>query len=189
MIFTLHDSLYNCFHYSGYKYSLDVHDRSCFATFCHCYLPHERVTKVLLMRVIGLNGTQEQRRYLSALLLNNGLPSFVLGTSSALLVCCLSVAGIFERGYCVPAGAVGYYATLLLWRRKKLVFLDVACICQTDATLKAEGLISMGAFLKSSKFLVVLWDTTYVSRLWCMPLGYVWCHVLHVPKGPRNLGK
>lgn len=57
------------------------------------------------------------------------------------------------------------------------MFLDIACINQTDEQLKFEGLISIGAFLKKlgycykklkSRTLLVLWDPTLVSRRWCI---------------------
>ncbi|CAK9008320.1 unnamed protein product [Durusdinium trenchii] len=34
--------------------------------------------------------------------------------------------------------------------------------------VQAAGLVSMGAFLKNSEKFLLLWDDTYVSRLWCM---------------------
>ncbi|CAE7747123.1 PRN1 [Symbiodinium pilosum] len=104
-------------------------------------------------------------KYASILLLANGLPAFLVGTLAALVAGGLSAA---RYVWCTPAGTLAYYLTLLLWRRKKKVFLDIACINQEDGGLKAEGLISMGAFLKRSKSFLVLWDSTYVSRLWCM---------------------
>ncbi|CAE7578636.1 unnamed protein product [Symbiodinium sp. CCMP2592] len=91
----------------------------------------------------------------------------------ALLLCRAGMLPLYigqrmARFWCSTAGMVGYYLTLLLWHRKKRAFLDIACIHQTDPVLKAEGLISMGAFLKNSESFLVLWDTTYISRLWCM---------------------
>jgi len=57
---------------------------------------------------------------------------------------------------------------LPLWRSSRSVFLDRACIHQSDAVLRKLGVDSIGAFLKMSKFMVVLWDPTYVTRLWCV---------------------
>ncbi|CAE7889075.1 unnamed protein product, partial [Symbiodinium necroappetens] len=34
--------------------------------------------------------------------------------------------------------------------------------------LKAEGILSLGAILKKSRTLVVVWDPSYLSRLWCV---------------------
>ncbi|CAE7909368.1 hypothetical protein AK812_SmicGene24804 [Symbiodinium microadriaticum] len=108
-------------------------------------------------------------KYASLLFVSNGFPAFVVGTASAFVPFALFAAGIFpwER-LCTLCGAVGYYLTLLLWRQRTKIFLDIACINQTDPQEKAEGLISLGAFLKNSRSLLVLWDTTLVSRLWCI---------------------
>lgn len=46
--------------------------------------------------------------------------------------------------------------------------MDMACIHQGDPDLKSEGVLNIGAFLKNSKKLLVLWDSTYSSRAWCM---------------------
>jgi len=34
--------------------------------------------------------------------------------------------------------------------------------------MKAEGVLNMGAILKHSDSMLVLWDTTFASRLWCL---------------------
>ena len=64
---------------------------------------------------------------------------------------------------------IGYAAGLLVWKRCKLVFLDVACIDQSNHVNKAEGLVSMGAFLKSSKRMLVLWDLSYPKSAGPLP--------------------
>ena len=58
--------------------------------------------------------------------------------------------------------------TLFFWRCRFSIFLDVICIDQKDETRKAKGIISMGAILKSSDSILVLWDSSYSSRLWCV---------------------
>ena len=76
-------------------------------------------------------------KYLSVLFLNNGLPAFVAGTACAVLTFSLYATGLLPwKRLCTPSGVVGYYLTLLLWRRKKRVFLDVACVNQHDPQLK-----------------------------------------------------
>ncbi|CAE7019586.1 unnamed protein product [Symbiodinium sp. CCMP2456] len=108
-------------------------------------------------------------KYFSVVFLNNGFAAFVVGTLSAGLAFSLCVAGLLHSaGACTLCGTGGYYLTLLLWQRWKLVFLDIACIHQTDVQVKLEGLVSIGAFLKKSRTLLVLWDPTLVSRLWCI---------------------
>ncbi|CAE7383334.1 unnamed protein product [Symbiodinium sp. CCMP2456] len=52
--------------------------------------------------------------------------------------------------------------------RREELFLDVLCIHQTDQRLKSEGLLNICAFLKNSDSMLVLWDPTYVERLWCV---------------------
>ncbi|CAE7379296.1 unnamed protein product, partial [Symbiodinium microadriaticum] len=133
--------------------------------------------------------TKKWLKYLNILFLNNSLPASVVGTVCALLAFFLSFTGLLpvwageETGYiwCTPAGIFGYYMALVLWRSQKLAFLDVACIHQTDSSLKAEALVSMGAFLKKSQSLLVLWDVSYVSRLWCV---FEMAAFLH-SKGPK----
>lgn len=116
-------------------------------------------------------------KYINILHRHNSFSAFVVGTLCAFAAWALCVAGILPDGpawvmtsrfWSTPAGLVGYYLTLFMWRRQKKAFLDIACINQTDDLIKAEGLVSMGAFLKRSETLFVLWDVTYVSRLWCL---------------------
>ncbi|CAE7519082.1 fam213a [Symbiodinium natans] len=115
-------------------------------------------------------------KYVNILFLNNGFPAFVVGTLCALVAFSLNLAGILPKesvagpanAWCTTSGVIGYYVTLLLWRSRKLAFLDVACISQTDRELNGLGLLSMGGFLRCSQSLLVLWDETVVTRLWCM---------------------
>ena len=115
--------------------------------------------------------------------MNNGPAAFLLGFLCASAAAVLYMAGILPsvRGFrldedgtsiqcawCAPAGVFGHYAGLLLCAGRKLVFLDVACIDQQDPLRKTEGLVSMGAFLKSSKRMLALVDVSFTSRLWCV---------------------
>lgn len=52
--------------------------------------------------------------------------------------------------------------------RDPRLFLDVACICQVDEELKQQGIRALGAFLKHSKKLTIMWSPPYFSRLWCV---------------------
>ncbi|CAE7949481.1 PRN1 [Symbiodinium sp. KB8] len=99
-------------------------------------------------------------KFTNVLLLNHGLAAFLVGTLSAASAGCLCVLRILPPWnlWGTVTGVLSYYLTLLLWSRRKQVFLDIACICQTDSQLKAEGLLSIGAFLKNSRSLLVLWD-------------------------------
>ncbi|CAE7243946.1 unnamed protein product [Symbiodinium microadriaticum] len=101
-------------------------------------------------------------KYISILFLHNSFPACVVGTLLAFgsfVLCVADVLPTWSRaerqcGWSVLTGAVSYYLTLLLWRRGKLAFFDVACINQVDDQLKTGGLVSMGAILKRSKSLL-----------------------------------
>merc|ERR1712190_307615 len=70
---------------------------------------------------------------------------------------------------CAPLlGSLFFGAGLLLWRSRERIFLDKVCISQADAHLKSAGIMSIGGFLKHSKRLLVLWDSSYNQRLWCI---------------------
>eukprot|EP00929_Paragymnodinium_shiwhaense_P117945 TRINITY_DN8944_c0_g1_i1.p1 TRINITY_DN8944_c0_g1~~TRINITY_DN8944_c0_g1_i1.p1 ORF type:complete len:551 (+),score=8.18 TRINITY_DN8944_c0_g1_i1:100-1752(+) len=56
-------------------------------------------------------------------------------------------------------------------------FLDKLCICQTDEVKKAAGIKGLGAFLRASKRLVILWSPRYFSRLWCTYELVAWCYL------------
>jgi len=82
--------------------------------------------------------------------------------------------------WCMLFGIIGAGAMLMWWQfilecmyglfeiEPRTVFLDRACICQTDAALKTEGLRMCGAFVANSGQVVVISDTVYWERLWCM---------------------
>ena len=65
-------------------------------------------------------------------------------------------------------GATSILLALLFWRSNDRIFLDRVCIHQENAQLKLEGLLNLGAYLKRSKSLVVVWDQTLPSRAWCI---------------------
>ena len=48
------------------------------------------------------------------------------------------------------------------------VFLDAICVDQHIPRNKALAIMSIGAFLKNSKTLFLMWDATVCQRLWCM---------------------
>jgi len=70
--------------------------------------------------------------------------------------------------WCTGASIALYCWALFFLQRRRRVFLDVLCIDQQDTSLKAAGLVSMGAFLKCSDSMLVLWDPSYTHRLWCV---------------------
>lgn len=46
------------------------------------------------------------------------------------------------------------------------LFLDKTCIHQVDKALQAQGISKLGAFIKSSSRMVVLYTDVYLSKLW-----------------------
>ncbi|CAE6971644.1 ebh [Symbiodinium sp. CCMP2592] len=118
--------------------------------------------------------------------LNNGLIAPLIASVCAMISASLFVAGVlpmafFEATQKPPyiaqyplvsywskaTGFAVYCFVLLLWQRRKGIFLDTLCIKQDDNKWKALALLSMPALLKSSDSLLVLWDPTYTRRLWC----------------------
>ncbi len=49
-----------------------------------------------------------------------------------------------------------------------LVFLDIACVCQTDPVKKQEGIKSLAGFLHHSQAMWILWGSEYFTRCWCV---------------------
>jgi len=75
-------------------------------------------------------------------------------------------------------GLTAFLSVLFLWRPKQRVFLDKVCIHQKDPVLKKEGVESIGAFLYYSQTMLVLWDPSYATRLWCVfeMTAFAWAH-------------
>ncbi|CAE7484681.1 unnamed protein product, partial [Symbiodinium necroappetens] len=66
------------------------------------------------------------------------------------------------------AGLITSCLGLVLWRSSRKIFFDKICIAQNDPKLQVEGVVNVGATVKSSKSMLVCWDPTYLSRLWCV---------------------
>jgi len=64
-------------------------------------------------------------------------------------------------------GVAVHFAVLFFKQPSDLVFLDKVCIHQTDLEKKQKGIDGLGGFLKRSKNVLVLWDASYFTRLWC----------------------
>jgi hypothetical protein len=71
-----------------------------------------------------------------------------------------------------------YGQELPLGRRS--CFLDKCCIHQTDEVKKAVGIKQLGAFLRYSERMVVLWQPNYFTRLWCV---YELAAFMHISGG------
>jgi len=73
------------------------------------------------------------------------------------------------------ANSTVFLIVLFFWRsiaselgcRMTTTFFDKVCIHQTDAEQKAKGIASIGGIIGKSKTLLVAWDQTYFTRLWC----------------------
>ena len=106
-------------------------------------------------------------KYINILYLHNCLPASIAGSLGAGVACGLVSAGLLgaRERWCLQLGLLAFCVTLVLWHPQKLVFLDIACIHQTDQGRKGEAIMSMGAFLKDSSSMLVLWDPTWVTRL------------------------
>lgn len=70
-------------------------------------------------------------------------------------------------------GITGFVFALTQWHelssgcgRHKSVFLDKLCIHQTDSKMKALGISKLGAFMRHSRTLVVLFSDVYFQHLW-----------------------
>ena len=66
------------------------------------------------------------------------------------------------------AGLLTFCEVLFLWRSQASVWVDALCIHQSDKKLKAAGMLSLGACLSQSNSLLVLWDSSWIQRLWCV---------------------
>lgn len=117
------------------------------------------------------------KKILTLLFLKNGFAALCLGTFASLLGFTLSYTQILPSVlgfggkvsfWSTLFGVITFGATLLLWRNQERVFLDVCCINQVDNIAKSEGILSLGGILKRSEKMLVLWDRSYIERLWCM---------------------
>ncbi|CAE7488407.1 unnamed protein product [Symbiodinium necroappetens] len=107
-------------------------------------------------------------KYINVLYLHNCVPATIAGSLCASAACGLVSAGLLDGRWCLLSGLVAFCIVLLLWHPRKLVFIDIACIPQSDQDRKGEAIMSMGAFLKQSTSMLVLWDPSWVTRLWCI---------------------
>jgi len=87
--------------------------------------------------------------------------------------------------WCKLVGGVVVIALMMTWHRveeyicgrRRSLFLDKICIDQDNATEKREGIKSLSAFLNSSNSLIILWSSTYFSRLWCVLELTTWLYL------------
>eukprot|EP00439_Symbiodinium_sp_Y106_P033545 s1400_g4.t1 len=130
------------------------------------------------------------KKILALIFLYNSTAASVLSTAAAVCVIPLYVFQVLpsfvsSSVWCSLVGSVTYLLTLFFWRRpSRTAFVDRCCIHQSDPRLKAEGVFSLGAIIKSSEQLVVLWDWSYAQRLWCI---FEMAAFLHTHKGQERV--
>lgn len=103
----------------------------------------------------------------------NLLAAAVASTVVALAVGALAANGHLpadggSAAWALGAGAGTFLAVAAFWQSRKRIFLDKACIEQNDPERKQQGVACIGAFLYCSQKMVVLWDPSYATRLWCI---------------------
>lgn len=82
-------------------------------------------------------------------------------------------AQVLDRGHghSLWASCFGLVAAGVIWvtwRSRSRVFVDKICVHQTDDTRKQKGVRAIGAIIRHSNNMYVLWDATYVRRMWCV---------------------
>ncbi|CAE7443411.1 rpl22 [Symbiodinium natans] len=122
------------------------------------------------------------KKICTAIYLNNSFCASLLATLGSLAMCLLVGFRVlpiprFQQApkkypqdscVCTVVGFFLYCFFLISWRPWQRIFLDILCIDQDDSERKTAALVSMGAFLKVSDSLLVLWDPSYTRRLWCV---------------------
>jgi hypothetical protein len=129
------------------------------------------------------------KRALSLMWIFNSMISAVVSSAGAVIVTLSLVfwqfqwtgefwedfEGFLPMGFAIVAGMLVVFLFILVQghmlipsTRRQTVFFDRCCIHQTDKETKVRGIKGIGHFLKCSKGMVVLWDPTYFSRMWCM---------------------
>ncbi|CAE8707672.1 unnamed protein product, partial [Polarella glacialis] len=137
--------------------------------------------------------TSRWAKYAALLYYTSLVPAVCAGLAAGILAFALQVHGILppfgliERQdsaaplpsfWCQVTGGCTCFATLVMWARlvelaestrstRASYFLDCLCINQSDAALKQAGIDSIGAYLRNSDSMLVLWSPGYFTRLWC----------------------
>ncbi|CAE7403520.1 car [Symbiodinium sp. CCMP2592] len=100
----------------------------------------------------------------------------VVGTvlASTILGVLCSLEVLPTNDFVVMAGHAVFLFLMCFWQSIRdicnaspRVFLDKLCISQEDPEEKKLGILGLGAFLKASGKLVILWSPRYFHRLWC----------------------
>ena len=120
-------------------------------------------------------------KILTLLVLYNSQIAVCLGSAASLLMTFLFSMGFLpglSRVTSVPeyqfsswslgSGFIVSMLSFVLWRPQQLVFFDRLCISESDPVLKTEAILSLAGMLKRSTEMLVLWDSTWSDRLWCL---------------------
>ncbi|CAE8696477.1 unnamed protein product [Polarella glacialis] len=126
-------------------------------------------------------------KYAALLYYTSLFPALLFGLVAGILAFALQLNGILPTYpeplhgslWCTGMGGCTCFATLALWARlvdlaesirgtKVSYFFDRRCINQSDAVLKQAGIDSIGACLRNSDSMLVLWAPEYFTRLWCV---------------------
>ena len=114
-------------------------------------------------------------KFLSLLMIFNSGPAFAISFLVSVLVGTLRAYRVIpDQAWTLSVVYAVYFTVFLFWQhiraifcRPLVVFLDKLCVAQHDEELKQEGIQSLGAFLLSSRELVVLLSPQYLSLGQC----------------------
>ncbi|CAE8581905.1 unnamed protein product [Polarella glacialis] len=143
--------------------------------------------------------TSRRAKYAALLYHTSLFPAVCAGLAAGILAFALQVQGVLPpfgiakrpppleslpgSMWCQLMGGCTFFAILVMWTRlaelakstrgaKVSCFLDCLCINQSDAALKQAGIDSIGAYLRNSDSMLVLWGPEYFTRLWrCFELA------------------
>eukprot|EP00439_Symbiodinium_sp_Y106_P078130 s204_g16.t4 len=114
------------------------------------------------------------RKYMTLLLFYNGAAAAVIASLGSAVACVLFASELLPvlRGpnnftedlpyahwqsfWAALVGMILYILMLLFWRPVDSIFFDMICIDQVSPERKGKGLVSMGAFLKASRSMLIL---------------------------------
>ena len=110
-------------------------------------------------------------KFLSLLMVFNSGPAFAISFLVSVLVGTLRAHRVIpDQAWTLSIVYAVYFFIFSFWQRIRtmfcrplVVFLDKLCVAQHDEDLKQEGIQSLGAFLLSSRELVVLLSPQYLS--------------------------
>ncbi|CAE8594495.1 unnamed protein product [Polarella glacialis] len=140
--------------------------------------------------------TSRWAKYAALLYYTSLVPALCAGLAAGILAFALQVLGALppfgvsqdsiqvsesvpSSLWCLVMGGCTCFAILVMWARlfelaestrkssQVSYFLDCLCINQSDAELKQAGIDSIGAYLRNSDSMLVLWSPEYFTRLWC----------------------